>query len=289
MRRLSIILLLALAAATPAAAQEWLVNRERFRYIGNRLTIDVATEAAGRLQIIRGQPGIVRVAGRAPVGFATAGLTDSDLLTLSAAGTGPVDFMVVVPERVWITVRIPTHGPESVGAFTRARTFEWGNAASAPTAWGDPAPAAPAVRTLPPQPSEAMGPELYTTYAADLAPPTINVPDLSAVRTVTVRTGGARFRIGTSRPLALQAGNPQSIEIRPSGAAMDIVIEVPAGTRNFALGLHGAEALTIREGVITATCTPATRQWLSAGREWVTFNPVDGRLDCRSDAPRHKG
>ena len=39
-----ILALLALLAAAPAAGQEWLVNRERFRYIGTRLTIDVVAD-----------------------------------------------------------------------------------------------------------------------------------------------------------------------------------------------------------------------------------------------------
>lgn len=280
MQRVILVLLILAAAAVPASAQEWLVNRERFRYVGTRLTIDVTTEAAGRLQIIRGEPGIVRVAGRAPVGFAGSGLSRDDRLTLTAVGEGPVDFMVVVPERVWVHVLLPDRSrSESVGGHTRVRTFEWAR----PTA------AAAPVSTLIPEPAGDLGPGLFTTYSADLAPATVALPDLSAIRSVTVRTGGVRFRIGTSRPLALEPGDPRSLEIRPAGEPLDLVIEIPAGTAEFALLARGARALTIHGATLTPGCGPVTRQWLSGGREWVTFSPVDGRLECAIDAARHRG
>lgn len=276
----TIIALLALAAgAAPAAAQEWLVNRERFRYVGNRLTIDVATESAGRLQIIRGEPGIVRVAGRVPVGFAGSGLSRDDRLTLTAAGAGSVDFMVVVPERVWITIRLPDRREtQSLGSHTRLGTFEWGRALAAQVPTADI-----------PQPPGDLGPGLYTTYSADIAPATVSLPDLRAVRTLSVRTGAVRFRIGTSRPLGFEPGDPRALEIRPTGEPVELVIEIPAGTVRFTLSAPDGNAVIIQNGTLTAGCSPVTRQWLSGGREWVTFNPVDGHLDCAREDLRHKG
>lgn len=273
--------LLALAAATPVAAQEWLVHRERFRYIGTRLTIEVDAQAAGSLRILRGQDGWVAVAGRTPAGFTSAGLTDHDHLTLTAAGAGPVDYMVTVPEGVRVNVRLPDRfGSESVGGHTRVRSFDWSEAAAAQTA-----------RVLPPLPPQngAMG-GLFTTYTAPLAPERVALPDLRSIRSVTVRTGGDRFRIATTRPLSLERGDPSRFEIRPAGEPMDIVIEIPAGTAVFGLIAGDAPALIIDGTALNPRCTPVTRQWLSDGREWVTFTPVDGRLDCgpASDA-RHKG
>lgn len=276
----TIIALLALAAgAAPAAAQEWLVNRERFRYVGNRLTIDVATEAAGRLQIIRGEPGIVRVAGRVPVGFTGSGLSRDDRLTLTAAGAGSVDFMVVVPERVWITIRLPDRlEAQSLGGHTRLGTFEWGRALAAQV---------PATDITEPPGDRGAG--MYTTYSADIAPATVSLPDLRAVRNVTVRTGAVRFRIGTSRPLGLEPGDPRALEIRPTGEPLDLVIEIPVGTARFALSAPDGNAVIIRNGTLNTGCTPVTRQWLSGGREWVTFSPVDGHLDCAREDLRPKG
>jgi hypothetical protein len=291
MQRAPFVALLILAGtATSAPAQEWLVHRDQFRYVGTRLTIDVTAEAAGRLQILRGEPGIVRVAGRVPVGFAAAGLSDDDHLTLTAAGAGPVHFMVVVPDRVWITVRLPDRTrSESVGGHARSRAFEWRGAATSDLPAAAAAPMSPFPEELS-EASGALGPGLFTTYSADIAPATVALPDLRAVRTITVRTGGDRFRIATSRPLGMEPGSPRALEIRPSGEPMDIVIEIPAGTADFALSAHGASALTVRRDVVTPGCAPFTRQWLSDGREWVTFSPVQGSLDCpRIETSRHKG
>lgn len=279
-----VLALLALGAAAPAVGQEWLVNRERFRYIGTRLTIEVVTEAPGRLQVIRGQDGWVGVAGRVPAGFAAAGLTDDDHLTLSAAGQGPVDYMVTVPEGVWVVVRLPDrYQTESVGGHTRLRTFDWAPAVAAPPLVA----AGPGIL-----PSEEVGPGLFTTYSASLAPSTIALPDLRAVRTLTVRTGADRFRIATSRPLSLEEGDPARFEIRPVGDPMDVVIEVPAGTASFGLSAGGQPALLIHDATLIPRCGPHTRQWLSGGREWVTFTPVEGRLECGTDPAgpiRHSG
>ena len=280
MKKRIILALLALAAATPAAGQEWLVNRDRFRYIGTRLTIDVVTEAPGRLQIIRGQDGWVGVAGRAPQGFAAAGLTDDDHLTLSAASAGPVDYMVTVPEGVWIVLRLPDRArTEAVGGHTRVKTFEWLTAvAMTPVA----APLA--------LPDEEAAPGLFTTYAAPLAPGSISLPELRAVRSITVRTGAGHFRIATSRPLSLEPGSTAAFEIRPAGDPMDIVIDIPEGTAGFALTAAGAPALTIDADGVVPRCGPVTRQWLSGGRQWVTFTPVQGRLECApTPSSRHKG
>lgn len=275
--------LLALLAAAPVAGQEWLVSRERFRYIGTRLTIDVVSEAPGTLRLIRGQDGWVAVAGRVPVGFTAAGLTDDDHLTLSAAGTGPVDYMVTVPEGVWVVVRLPDRSrTEAIGGHTRLRTLEWGEAVAAAEV-----DARSEVSVLP---SEELGTGLFTTYTAPLAPRAIAIPDLAAIRNVTVRTGGTRFRIGASRPLSLEPGSPNRFEIRPTGDPMDLVIEVPDGTAAFELTAAGLPALTLEGGELNPRCGPLTRQWLSDGRQWVTFTPVDGRLECGPPATvRHKG
>ena len=288
MRRF-LLVLLGLAAAAPVAGQEWLVNRERFRYIGTRLTIDVVAEAAGTLHVLRGQDGWVGVAGRVPAGLAVAGLTDDDHLTLTAAGAGPVDYMVTVPEGVWVVVRLPDRSAtESVGGHTRLRTFDWGEG------YGAHHELAVATTELLPIPAdEDAGPGLFTTYAAALAPAVIMLPDLRAVRTFTVRTGATRFRIATSRPLALQAGSPSSFEIRPAGEPMDIVIEIPEGTPSFGITAAGAPVLTIQGAEVTPRCGPLTHQWLSDGRQWVTFTPQEGRLDCAAPpaapATRHSG
>lgn len=283
-----IIAVIALAVATPATAQEWLVNREQFRYIGTRLTIDVEMEAPGRLLLTRGQPGIVRVAGRTLRGFAASGLSQRGQLTLTALGGGPVDYIISVPEGVWVTVRLPDrHDLVSVGGHTRTRTLDWG--ATVQQSYDDPM----AIMIAPPADETAAetAPEaLFTTYTAPVAPRTVRVPDLGAIRTLTVRSGEAEFRVAASRPLTLQPGSTQVVEIRPAGDPLDLVIELPAGTADFTLFAGDAEALTVRAGAIATRCSPLTQQWLPGERQWLTFTPVQGRLDCGPEADlRHKG
>ena len=100
---LAVLAALALTTpAIPAVAQEWQVSRERFAFVGTRLTVQVDVDAAGSLQLIRGEPGRIRVAGRSQDGFVTSGLAEDDRLTLGAAGAGPVDYMIAVPENVWV-------------------------------------------------------------------------------------------------------------------------------------------------------------------------------------------
>ena len=268
-----VLTILALAAAAPAAGQEWMTSRDRFRYIGTRLTIDIVAESPGTLRILRGEDGWVGVAGRVPAGLTTAGLSDDDFLTLSAAGAGPVDYMVTVPHGVRVVVRLPDRTrTELLGGHTRLGTFPWAEPVR------DNAAAALPVAILPPE--DGAVPGLFTTYAGGLAPARIDVPDLRAVRTITVRTGASRFRIATSRPLSLEPGSADAFEIRPAGEPLDIVIDLPEGTAAFALSARNQSALILDEAGITTLCGPLTHQWLFGGREWVTFSPVDGRLEC---------
>ena len=260
--------MLALALASPVAAQEWQVAREQFAFVGSRLEITVDVEAEGRLRLLRGGPGAVRVAGRAVSGFTAAGLTHDDELTLSALGDGPVEYMVSVPEGVWVTVRLPGRSfSQSVASHAAARTFAWEGTAAAV----DPG------RAMAPAP----GPEgLYTTYAADLAPAVVSLPDLEQVRSLSVRVEGTGFRVAASRPLSLDQGDPRQLQIVPAAPPMDLVLTVPAGTAHFDLQAEGRTVLRVRAGEVATECAPVTRQRLSPDRRWVTFTPVDGGLRC---------
>lgn len=256
-----------LLLAGPAAAQEWQVAREQFPFAGSRLTIRVEAEARGTLRVIRGRPGTVGVAGRAERGFTAAGLAENEELTLTAAGEGPVDYMVSVPENVWIDVRLPGNSfAESVAGSTRSRTFEW----------------------VPPQPDrtprvttrQSGDPSLYTTYTRGLAPELVALPTLASVRTLSVRIEEGPFRVRTGRPLAVERGDDHRLEIRADRPPMDIVISVPAGSQAFRLDAGGETALVIRDGVLAVHCSPVTDQRLSDGRRWLTFTPRDGALTC---------
>lgn len=279
-----IVALLATVLAGPVSAQEWQVARERFTYVGTDLTIDVEVESGGSLNVIRGEPGVIRVAGRAERGFTAAGLRDHDRLTLTAAGAGPVDYLVSVPEAVFVRVRLPGQVfGHAIGSWGSAHRFEWQAAERTPET--------PVAAFMPPPPlAPFASPSLYTTFAAERPPRLVALPDLSVIRTVTVRVEGQRFRVAASRPLAVDRGDPEHLVIRPAGPPLDLEIHLPASTTTFTLRAGGDTALTIDNGTINTLCTPLTRQQLSDGRQWFTFNPMEGRLECSTaSAPRHGG
>jgi hypothetical protein len=265
--KISCLALVGLLAAVPATAQQWQVARDRFPFGGSRLKIRVEADARGTLRVIRGAPGSVRVAGRAEQGFTAAGLADNDQLTLTAAGEGPVDYMVSVPQDVWIDVQLPGSSfAESIAGRTRSRTFEWTRpeARSAAPVW------------VPP----TGNPSLYTTYTRDVAPQRVTLPVLSAVRSLGIRIEDGPFRVRTGRPLSVERGDDDRLEIRADQPPMDILITLPAGTRDFRLEAGGAIAVAIADGQLTVRCSPVTDQRLSHGRRWLTFTPVDGSLSC---------
>jgi hypothetical protein len=270
--------LLGLAIAAPVGAQQWQVAREQYAFAGRQLTVHVEAETEGTLRIIRGAPGAVRVSGQSGAGLTAAGLTADEHLTLTAAGEGPVTYVVVVPERVWIDVRLPDRvGIESMGGHERNRTFQWEAAVEEQVA---------RVPVWTPEPETRLGVAgAYTALARPGAPHTVSLPDLSNLRSVTVRVEGSTFRVSASRPLVLAQGDPRFLEIRPAGPALEIAVVVPAGTGEFTLSAGGERALTVRAGEVAVLCAPHTRQWLSGDRGWVTFTPVEGTLECTDRPP----
>ncbi len=266
--KIKCLAILGLLIAAPGSGQEWQVARDRFPFAGSRLTIQVEADAGGTLRIIRGGPGAVRVASRAEQGFTAAGLAENEELTLTAAGAGPVDYMVSVPENVWVDVRLPGHTfAESVAGSTRSRTFRWTRPSARPTApvWVPPSPGDPA---------------LYTTYTRALAPRVILLPALANIRSLGVRIQEGPFRVQTGRPLSVERGDDDRLEIHSDQPPMDIVITVPDGTREFRLDVGEFTAVAITDGALAVHCSPVTDQRLSDGRRWLTFTPEDGALSC---------
>lgn len=277
-----IITLLALALAVPAGAQQWQVAREQFAFAGRQLTIHVEAETEGTLRVIRGSSGLVRVSGRSDDGMTAAGLTADEHLTLTGVGAGAVEYVVSVPERVRITVLLPDRTrQETLGSMHRSGRFDWQGSTAAP--------AEPVPTWLPDRQPAMAHPSAYTVYVGDLPPATVSLPDLSNVRSLTVRVEGDRFRISASRPLSLIEGNPQHLEIRPGGPPMEVIVTVPTGSRAFQLSAGGTGVLEVAGGEVVIRCSSSTRQWLSDGRRWVTFTPVAGILECGQDTYWRRG
>jgi len=291
-------------AAATAAAQEWDVNRRQYTFIDTRLTVDVQVEAEGTLRLIRGMPGRLEVAGRALNGFTGFALGDrhGSHLRLSAAGADRVEYLVVVPERVYVRIRLPDRRLAEVFGSTRdAVSYEWETvdepaSRPAPEPYREPEPvpqvepgapeptpgpgtAAPPART----PAETPTPGLFTTYRDDVAPASVSLPRADLIHTLSVRLEGRRFRVAASRPLGLERGDPTALEIRPAPPPLDIVIGVPVRTDDFVVEVGGTPAFAIVEGRPIVLCNPAMEQALDDGRLWFTFTPEDGRLEC-SDA-----
>ncbi len=293
--RTILIAILALLGPSAAAAQEWQVSRESFAFAGSRLTIYVDAESAGTLRVIRGGPGSVRVASRAPRGFTAAGLAEHDALTLTAAGDGPVDYMVAVPDEVWVQVRLPGRPMgETMSSHTRARTFAWGEAVDPRRQAIDYGPEAMDYGgredALLPVEAEAPHPSLFTTFTRDLAPAVVRLPELANIASISVRIEVGPFRVLSSRPLSVSVGVPDRLEIRPAAPPLDLVLTVPAGTHSFRLIAAGETALVVEGDSVSTLCSPSTRQQLSHGRRWLTFNPVGGILNCVAlPEPRHEG
>ncbi len=271
--------LVAVAVAAPLTAQEWQVARERFTFVGTRLAIDIDVEAPGSLRLIRGEPGTIRVASRARQGFTTSGLADGDRLTLGAAGAGPVDYLVSVPENAFVNVRLPGRSLGERVARGQTGQWEW-NATERPER-------APVTEWLP-EPGPGDRP-FYTTFVRDRVPEEVSVPDLETVARVSVRIEGDRFRVYTSRPLAMDEGSPRSLVIIPARPPMDLVLAVPPQTETFTLRLGGRTALIVEGSTVTTLCVPLTEQRLSNDRRWFTFNPLGGALECGDASTRRHG
>jgi hypothetical protein len=254
------VLLAAAWAAAPATAQEDQVARRSFPFFDRTLTVDVQAQGPGVLHVMRGARSRVDVAARAERGVASfaMGGTHRNRLRLAAAGNDGVEYVVVVPERVSLHVQLPDRG-HVVLAEPGSVTYRW----------EDPQPAGfPA----------GADPEL--TYHADTPPAQVAIPDLNSIRRIGLRFEGQDFRVGSSRPLALTTGRAQAIEIRVAGDPLDLVIRVPRHTREFELRAGSDVLVAIRAGNLTVGCSPATRQVLPGGRQWVDLTPVGGRLEC---------
>jgi hypothetical protein len=273
---------LALVSAAPLQGQQREINRALFTFGKTTLTVDVSVDTEGTLRVIRGQRGEIRVAARAVDGFADFGLKDrrGNVLQLTAVGTDRVDFIVVVPENVRLRVRLPDRPvSETFGMNQPVGTFSWA-ATPLPApghAFGEPGPETPVLAAAAPAPG------LNIAHSASTAPRTLAISDETELRRLTVLLEGTRFEVATDRALRLRGGHASTLEIRAPGAPLDLVVRLPADTREFLLQVGSAPALLIRDGAVSALCSPVIDQLLDAHRRSFTFTPTDGRLRC---APR---
>lgn len=300
--RKAVLATLFLVAAAPLHAQEDNVVRRIFTFLDSRLTVDVLVESPGVLRMIRGEAGEVQVAARASRGFAGFGLAGrgDNELKLTALGADHVEYLVIVPERVRVSVRMPDrYRAETFASTSDNATFIWDAtgeardrvAAAAARPDAEPrlpdaaradrtAQAAPERNRVPADEAVEPGYAYFTAYAGAPVPELISLPETERISSVTVRVEGERFRIDASRPMRLTPGDPRVLEIRPEGEPMHIVIYLPDNVPQFIMRLGNVPAFAMQGRDPAVFCTPVIEQWLDDGRRWYTFSPRAGRLRC---------
>jgi hypothetical protein len=270
-----------LVLAAPAASQVD-VNRQVYTFVENRLDVVVLAEAPGVLQVVRGEQGRIEVAARSRDGLAGSGLggTFTRQLRLMGAGTAGVEYLVVVPEHVSLRVQLPQGGSADLSPSAPAATYRWGQPAAAHV----PGAAGQAVAGGAVQPAAASEPAtgaLFITHVSSWAPGVVDIPDLAAVRSLSVRFQGAEFRVAASRPLQLRPGNAAHMELRATGDPLDLVLYVPREGPAFSVRSGSLRLLDSQAGQPQALCDNVVVQRPTEQQIWLTFHPRAGQLDCR--------
>ncbi len=272
MNKSALLLAATMLGATSANAQEHELSRRQFTFLDNTLTVEIVADMPGQLQIVRGEPGRIDVAGRVPGGipaFALGGREENQL-RLTALGGRNANFVVAVPEDAMVRVKLPDRHAHQIRSMQRSGNYTWGDLRRRSD---DDTPAGPRVAPAPREPA--------TAYSDVMAPRTLHVTNLNAVRTVSVRFEGNSFTVGGNRYMSVQKGDPTNVEVRTGDQAQDLIVTVPLGTSAFALKLGGKTAMHVAGAEIRVYCEPVTEQDLGAGRRWYTFAPEMGRLTCR--------
>jgi hypothetical protein len=263
------LLCIALVAAWPVAAQaqEYDVSRRSYTFLDERLVVLVETEVPGTLRVVRGGRGQVEVAGRARDGFVGFGL-GGDLtqqLRLTSVGGENVEYLVVVPEYVRLTVQLPDRTGSDVSPRQPSAVFRWGAAT--------------------PAGAEGLLPThggMFVAHSSSWAPSLVDIPELDAVRSISVRFEPGEFRIASSRPLSLgSAARSTSFELRVAGEPTGLVIHVPPGAAPFAVRAAGRTILSTTAGRPGSSCANVAVQQPTREQLWFNFYPQRGRLECR--------
>ncbi|MGH7449661.1 MAG: hypothetical protein ACRELT_18955 [Longimicrobiales bacterium] len=265
---------LVLAALLPgAAAAQRDVTRRAYTFLEDRLVVAVHADAPGELQVIRGQRGRIEVAARSRDGFAGFGL-GGDItrqLLLTALGSEAVQYLVVVPEHVSVSVMLPRGGSADVTPRDGVSTYRWGAEAALAALSDD---------LMPIIPSTAGG--LYIIHSGrGRVPSLIDVPGLASVRSISIRVEGDDFRVASTRPLALTPGDAGHMVIRVDGQPLDLILFVPRGSSGLQVRSGSVRLADVVAGRPRSYCGGTVIQRPTPHQDWLTMFPADGRVSCR--------
>jgi hypothetical protein len=270
-----ILAALALAAALPVAAEAQRdVTRRAYTFLEDRLVVAVHAEAPGELQVVRGQRGRIEVAARSSDGFAGFGLGGylTRRLSLTAVGSDAVQYLVVVPEHVHVSVILPHGGSADVPYGDGIESYSWGldGSVTESQAYDD----------TPIVPSLTGG--LYVVHSGHgRSPGLVDIPDLSSIRSISVRVEGDDFQVAATRPLALTRGSEDHMLIRVEGSPLDLVFFVPRNAPAFQLRSGSQRLADVTGGRPRSYCGSTVLQQPGASQDWLTLFPADGLLRCR--------
>ncbi|HEX2167700.1 MAG TPA: hypothetical protein VHG09_10755 [Longimicrobiales bacterium] len=270
-----ILAAVALAILLPGAASaQHDVTRRAYTFLEDRLVVAVHAEAPGELQVVRGQRGRVEVAARSRDGFAGFGLGGdyTRQLSLTAVGSEAVQYLVVVPEHVAVSVQLPRGGTAQVPTRDGVATYRWGDSDARRGDRGQ--GALPIARTT------AGG--LFVVHSSrGGAPSLVDVPSLASIRSLSVRVQGSEFRVAASRPLSLQPGDDGHLVVRVQGEPLDLVLFVPRSTSGFQVRSGSTRLLAVTGGRPISHCAGTVVQQPTPDQHWLTLFPSRGPEQCR--------
>jgi hypothetical protein len=266
LRQISLISAFTATLTAGAGGQEYAVTRQSFGIYSNSLEIEVLATAPGQLQVIRGSDGRVDVAAYAARGVAAFGLTrQPPVLRLTALGAIGADYVVVVPERASVRVRLPGRRTwENVNGGSRA--FRWDSV--------------PEPRELDYRmPAPTLDGRFYVVATSPAAPERVRLLNEAHVRSIELRLEGTEFRIASSRPLVHSPGMASRIDVDAGDEDVDLMVQVPAYTADFELHLGSKVLVVLKDSQPQDLCGPSVKQRNPEGFWRITFRPAEG-LKC---------
>jgi len=112
--------------AAPAQAQASTMQRA-FVFLDDELRVTIAGEAAGTIQVVRGEQGRIDLTASGIGASPAAGLSGNtpSELTLASAGATRADYVLVVPADVRVTISRAGHPGVTLGTLDREARWSW--------------------------------------------------------------------------------------------------------------------------------------------------------------------